>query len=143
MRLILICQDMLHLQNNRYWSSENPHALIQLPLYDHKTSIWCVISANHIIGPIFYEELLMLNTFFINFAPAEDSVILCKMARLHTQLRNLTKHYMVFGELNGDNRIISKVNFIECILLCIEYLIIYIMTINTTLLMYNLFIFYI
>jgi hypothetical protein len=40
-------------QDNRYWSSENPHALIQLPLNDQKTGAWCVIHANCIIGPMF------------------------------------------------------------------------------------------
>jgi hypothetical protein len=63
-------------QNNRYWSSENPHALIQLPLYD----VWCAISANCIIGPIIYEGTPeaqryineILNPFFVNLAPVEE-----------------------------------------------------------------------
>jgi hypothetical protein len=42
---------------NRYWNSENPHVPIQLPLYD-KIGIWCVISANCFVGPIFYEGTL-------------------------------------------------------------------------------------
>jgi hypothetical protein len=35
-------------QNNRCWSSENPHALNK-PLYDQQIGIWCVISAMRII----------------------------------------------------------------------------------------------
>jgi hypothetical protein len=31
-------------QNNRYWGSENPHALIHLPLYGQKIGIWCAIT---------------------------------------------------------------------------------------------------
>jgi hypothetical protein len=31
-------------QNNRYWSSENPHALIQYSLYNEKIGVWCGIS---------------------------------------------------------------------------------------------------
>jgi hypothetical protein len=41
-------------QNNRHWSSENPHALIQLPPYDQNVDVLRAINANHIIGPIFY-----------------------------------------------------------------------------------------
>jgi hypothetical protein len=37
-----------------------------------------------------------------------DSDILCKTAPPHTQLRKQSEHYTVFGELNGEDRIICK-----------------------------------
>jgi hypothetical protein len=94
MRLILI---------SRYWSSENPRALIQLPLYDRKIGIWGAIGANH-IGPIFYEGThaqryinKILHPFFINLAPKQEifGYFMQDGATPHTQLTRLSKHYAV------------------------------------------------
>jgi hypothetical protein len=78
MRLILIYPDML-----------TQILIPQLfPLYNQKTGIWCVISANQ----YFIKELLMLNDTLMHLHK-KDLVILCKTAQLHTQLRKLSEHH--------------------------------------------------
>jgi hypothetical protein len=39
-------------QNNRYWSTENPHAVHKVPLHDLNVTVWFAISAQRINGPI-------------------------------------------------------------------------------------------
>ena len=43
-------------QNCRYWGSENPHEVLERPLHPDKTTVWCAISSQGIIGPYFFEE---------------------------------------------------------------------------------------
>jgi hypothetical protein len=50
-------QGYINMQNNRYWSSQNPHLTHEVPLHPVKVGIWCTVSARRIVGPVvFYEK---------------------------------------------------------------------------------------
>jgi hypothetical protein len=46
------------MQNNRYWSSWNPHLIHNVPLHPVKVSVWCAVSARRIVGPVFFNETI-------------------------------------------------------------------------------------
>ena len=45
-------------QNSRIWATENPHGIYKSPLHLKKVGVWCAISGQRIIGPIFFRENL-------------------------------------------------------------------------------------
>jgi hypothetical protein len=42
--------------SNRYWCSEMPLAVHEVPLHDLKVGVWCVVSAQRIQGAMFLDE---------------------------------------------------------------------------------------
>jgi hypothetical protein len=44
-------------QNNRYWSSKNPHLTHEALLHPVKVGAWCTLSAR-IVGPVFFNETI-------------------------------------------------------------------------------------
>jgi hypothetical protein len=77
-----------------------------------------VIGANRNNGPIFYDGTLdtqqyinkILNTFFVNLAPAEErfGYFMQNGATRHTEKGTIQALCSWFGKINGDDRIISK-----------------------------------
>jgi hypothetical protein len=60
-------------QGNRYWSTENPRSVHEVPLHDLKAGVWCAIRVRRVNGPVFsfretiYSERyvsLVLSPFF-------------------------------------------------------------------------------
>jgi hypothetical protein len=45
------------MQNNCYWSSQNPYVTHKVLLYPVKVGVWCTVSAR-IIGPVFFNETI-------------------------------------------------------------------------------------
>jgi hypothetical protein len=43
-------------QNCHYWASENPRTLHQRPLHSPKTTVWCTVTKECVIGPYFFED---------------------------------------------------------------------------------------
>ncbi len=40
-------------QNNRYQAADNPHVNLEAPLHLEKIGVWCALSTNKIITPLF------------------------------------------------------------------------------------------
>lgn len=67
--------------NNRYWSTENPHVVHEVPLHNLKVGVWSEISAWRITGPVFFHKTLasehyvrlILSSFFDQLAVEETS----------------------------------------------------------------------
>ncbi|PNF37265.1 hypothetical protein B7P43_G00402 [Cryptotermes secundus] len=48
-------QGYINTQNNRYWSSQNPHLTHEVLLRPVKIGMWCGVSARKIV-PVFFNE---------------------------------------------------------------------------------------
>jgi hypothetical protein len=51
------------MQNNHYWSSQNPHLTHEILLYQVKVGVWCAVSARRIVGPVFLNERIHSRAF--------------------------------------------------------------------------------
>jgi hypothetical protein len=47
-----------NMQNDRYWSSQNPHQTHKVLLHPVKVGVWCAVSARRIVGPVFSNETI-------------------------------------------------------------------------------------
>lgn len=99
-------------QNNRMWSTENPHAYTESPLHPIKIGVWVAISPLRIIGPIFFDNTinserycLIINNFVNNLTAEERG-------QCWLQQDNATSHTsrisMAHIRQTFDNRVISK-----------------------------------
>lgn len=51
-------------QTYRVWSTKNPHAYREKGLHPKKIGMWCAISRQRIIGPIFFEGIIDSGVYF-------------------------------------------------------------------------------
>jgi hypothetical protein len=50
-------QGYINMQNNHYWSSQNPFLTHKLLLHPVKVGVWCAVRAR-IVGPVFFNETI-------------------------------------------------------------------------------------
>lgn len=51
-------------QNWRFWGTENPHHAIIRPLHPIRLTVWCAMSSEEIIGPVFIYQNISAKTYF-------------------------------------------------------------------------------
>jgi hypothetical protein len=51
------------MQNNHYWSSQNPHLTHKVLLHPKKVDVWCAVSARRIIVPVLFNKTVNCETY--------------------------------------------------------------------------------
>jgi hypothetical protein len=51
-------QGYINMQNNRYWSSQNPRLTYKVLLHPVKVGVWCALSAGRIVVLVFFNETI-------------------------------------------------------------------------------------
>jgi hypothetical protein len=51
-------QGDINMQNDRYFSSQNPHLTHEGPFHPVKVGVWCAVNARRIVGPAFFNETI-------------------------------------------------------------------------------------
>lgn len=102
-------------QNNRYWNSQKPNLIHEQPLHDQKIGLWCAISGERIIGPIFFQETInserymenILRPFFDQLTERERAFATFQQdsATAHTAKITLQKIQEVFQDRVITNNI--------------------------------------
>lgn len=92
-------------QNSRYWASENPHLIHEVPLHDQKIGVWCAVLASRVIGPIFFDTtvntdvyLTILDDFAQQLTEEEREYCFFQQdgATCHTSERSLARVHELF-----------------------------------------------
>jgi hypothetical protein len=58
-------QGYVNMQNNHYWSSQNPHLTHEVPLHLVKVGVWCAVSARRIVVPVFFKKTINLKDIYV------------------------------------------------------------------------------
>ncbi|KAJ4449805.1 hypothetical protein ANN_01211 [Periplaneta americana] len=99
-------------QNSRHWAIENPHVIHEAPMHPVKIGVLCAISAQRIVGPIFFNQTVNTAEYrpiFMEFVEQLDDVELSQGyfqqdgATCHTSNESMELIASFF-----DDRIISR-----------------------------------
>jgi hypothetical protein len=57
----------INMQNNHYWSSQNPHQTHKIQLHPVKVGVWCAVNAR-IVGSVFLTKQLIVKDMYRSFS---------------------------------------------------------------------------
>jgi hypothetical protein len=60
-------QGYINTQHNRYWSSQNPHLIQEVPVHPVKVGVWCTVSARRFTGPVLLMQQLTVKDMNMSF----------------------------------------------------------------------------